>query len=470
VTPFANLIWSKPAEFALQYRAANPLDALLASLEAIPTLSRYPQYRRFFSAMLPMSERSTFADLCISALSGKKEQCFSRLLSGDAEERLEVKERIDRVQQDVLLIGHGGGGTGLSRNSRMLENALDGGDIALTTLSYETEPDRFADALRRWYAACGKRPIVIAAINAQDIPAVFARDRHGVLEDCHVVGFFLWETSKAPSVQRLGISLVDEIWVPTHYVAEVYAHLARTFVVGKGLFHPDDKPTRHLRGPGPLRFLTVFDFHSSIERKNPLASVLAFRNAFQDAEDVEMVVKASNVNPQHPGNALGQWERLCLEAAQDSRIRIITERYSEGQMNSLLSQADCVVSLHRSEGFGYVLADAMALGIPVIATAYSGNLDFCDADTCFPVDYRLVQVQAVGTHWESEGAVWADADTVLAAAQMRRVYEDYPLALHLAATGQDRILGKYSTAAFATTLRIRISAIRNTECAIDRHS
>src|SRR5205823_1359643 len=124
------------------------------------------------------------------------------------------------------------------------------------------------------------------------------------------------------------------------------------FVVGKGLFAPDAPLHHPLRQSGPLRFLTVFDFHSSIERKNPLASVLAFRKAFPGGENVEMIVKASNVNPQHPGNALGQWERVCMEAAQDSRIRIIAERYSEEQMNALVAQAGCVVSLHRSEGFG----------------------------------------------------------------------------------------------------------------------
>jgi glycosyltransferase involved in cell wall biosynthesis len=370
--------------------------------------------------------------------------------------------------QDVLLIGHGGDGTGLSRNFQMLVQGLAGPDIRLATLSYEAAPKQFAESLKGWRERCRSRPIVIAAVNAHDVPELFIRDRHGALDDCRMAGFFLWETSQAPRVQQLGIALMDEVWTPTEYVAEVYRDLAPAYVVGKGLFGADFPMRRRTRVPGPLRFLTVFDFHSSVERKNPLASVLAFRKAFSGAEDVELIVKASNVNPQHPGNAFGQWERICAEAAQDSRICIITERYSEEQMNALIAQVSCVVSLHRSEGFGYVMSDAMALGIPVIATAHSGNLDFCNAETSFPVECRLVPVNALGAHWEGEGALWADPDIDSAAGQMRRVYQDYPAALDVAATGQRAILAKYAAAKFAATLRMRLAALAGSSSGVDR--
>jgi glycosyltransferase involved in cell wall biosynthesis len=208
-----------------------------------------------------------------------------------------------------------------------------------------------------------------------------------------------------------------------------------------------------------LRFLTVFDFHSSIERKNPLAAVQAFQKAFSAGEQVELILKASNVNPQHPGNASGQWERLCAASARDRRIRLITNRYSERQMQRLMGDASCLVSLHRAEGFGYVLADAMALGIPVLATAYSGNVDFCDEQTSFPVPYRLVPVQAHGALWEEEDTRWAEPDIEAAADQMRRVYTNYPEALRKAAVGRERLRARYSAEAFAITLRGRIAAL-----------
>jgi glycosyltransferase involved in cell wall biosynthesis len=129
-------------------------------------------------------------------------------------------------------------------------------------------------------------------------------------------------------------------------------------------------------------------------------------------------------------------------------------------MKQLMRDTSCVVSLHRSEGFGYVLSDAMALGIPVIGTDYSGNVDFCDAETSFPVAFRLVPVVSYGAHWETKGTRWAEPDVDSAAEQMKAVYSNYPEALRKAALGRERILRQYSREAFAARLRERLAAIR----------
>jgi glycosyltransferase involved in cell wall biosynthesis len=411
VTRFTELLWRR-AKAVERFDLANLLDALLFTLEAIATqLPTYRQYRPFFAAMIPPASAGlpTFLDACIAALvpAADAKPPFSAALAyrtdGHAAE-VPSSATSESTRRDVLLIGHGGQGSGLSRNFRMIAAALAGPDIALTTLNYDSDQTSFGDQLQRWRNTCRSRPIVIAAINAHDVPALFIRDRHDILDDCRIAGFFLWETSQAPRVQHLGVALVDEVWAPTQYVAEVYAPLRETHVVGKGLFAPGEwqAPARSA-SPATIRFLTVFDFHSSIERKNPLASVLAFQKAFPGGEAVELIVKASNVNPQHPGNASRQWERLCAASATDRRIRIVTARYSEEEMRQLLRDTSCVVSLHRSEGFGYVLSDAMALGIPVLATNYSGNADFCDAETGYPVAFRFIPVRSHGAHWESEG-------------------------------------------------------------------
>ncbi|MBV8800034.1 MAG: glycosyltransferase family 4 protein [Alphaproteobacteria bacterium] len=442
------------------------LDCVLVSLELLATALRdRPYYRVFFSAMLPHDEeaRPTFIDLCISVLA--KEQSvppvpFSSLLSGGRSPL--GKPTKSCTGSDVLLIGHLGQGTGLNRNSRMLQDALKGSGRRVSTLAYELPADEFAQGLTAWSERCGPHPTVVAAVNAQDIPSLFIRDRHGILDSCNVIGFFLWETSAAPRVQELGVALVDEIWTPTNYVAGIYAPFGKpVHVVGKGLFARRDWPARPpASNNGPVRFLTVFDFHSSVERKNPLASVLAFRKAFPGAEKVEMIVKASNVDPQHPGNAQGQWEELSRASAGDRRIHVVTERYSEAQMQQLMRRTSCVVSLHRAEGFGYVLSDALALGLPVIATDYSGNTDFCDSENSYPVAYRLIPVRAQGAYWEDEEAIWADPDVDSAAAQMRQVYSDYPQALRKAARGRERLIEVYSKEAFAERLGKRLASRR----------
>lgn len=470
VTRFTRLLWSASPPLKEQYDPSIGLDALLLILELLA--GEFPSnahYRPFFASMFapPTGSGGALLDVCVVAMSDPIESArgsgvpFTQLIALDFTGRLQSSRlNLDLAAQDVLLVGHEGKGTGLSRNFSMLAGALKQEGVALTTLSYETPQRQFAEELNSWREKCRSRPIVIAAVNAQDIPALFVRDRHAVLDSSYIVGFFLWETSHAPRVQKLGIGLVDEIWAPTTYVAGVYASCAPVKVVGKGLFRGSEWP-KLARGAdgGTVRFLTVFDFHSSIERKNPAGAVEAFQAAFTDGEDVELVVKASNVNPQHPGNASGQWERVCAAAENDRRIRIVTSRYTEEQMQQLMRATSCVVSLHRSEGFGYVLADAMAHGLPVVATAYSGNTDFCDPETSFPVAYRLVPVRSHGAHWESGEAVWAEPDIDSAAGQMQRVYRDYPEALRKAAAGRSAILQKYSTEAFAATLRAALNAL-----------
>ncbi|HEX3651838.1 MAG TPA: glycosyltransferase [Rhizomicrobium sp.] len=467
-TRFAYFMQQQSEVYKNRYDLNNSVDTLLFGLELIAVLFRSAhQYRPFIAAIVPpRGGERTFADLCVAALlpsrgNSTAEPMLSSVLNYRATDSSDrTLSRKEEVPQDVLLIGHGGPGTGLGRNFQMFMEALSGADISLTSLAYETEADSFAKQLRDWYGRCRTPPIVIAAVNAQDVPALFIKDRYDLLDKCHVAGFFLWETSRAPRVQHLGIRLVDEIWAPTNYVANVYRPFAPVHVVGKGLFSAAEPAAAGRSSGAPIRFLTIFDFHSSIERKNPLAVVLAFQKAFAANESVELVVKASNVNPQHPGNASGQWERLCGASAGDRRIRIITDRYTEEQMRQLMRGTSCVVSLHRSEGFGYVLSDAMALGIPVIATDYSGNVDFCDSETSYPVSCSPVAVVSHGAHWESEGTQWAEPDIRSAAEQMQAVYSNYSEALRKSTFGRERILEKYSKEAFAARLQERLAAIR----------
>lgn len=476
VTRFLQTIWSSSEACQRRYDLQNEIDTALFVLEVIASeISRVPQYRIFLRGILHPDGDGTarsFIDDCVAATISDSRP--GQAVPADFAVLRPPTLRDDRGpqiasgRQDLLLIGHASKDTGLGRNFKMLADSLRADGIALQTLDYEMEARDLGRELERWRSTCRSSPVVLLAVNAQDVPAIFVKDRAAVLENSHTVGFFLWETSEAPRVQRLGIELVDEIWAPTQYVADVYARFAPTHMVGKGLYRGSlGASTRPEARAVPFKFLTVFNFDSSIERKNPLAAVEAFKQAFPNGENVQLIVKTSNVNPGHWSNALRHWERLTAACEGDTRIKLLLLHYPEAQMEELIRESSCLVSLHRSEGFAYVIADAMAHGVPVIATNYSGNVDFCSEETFFPVAYDLIAIDERVAHWKAEGAKWADPNVTAAAEQMRRVHGDYQAALRIAKAAQQSVLSKYSAEIFRKNLRTRIATIRARERQVD---
>ncbi len=454
VSRFVQTVCSRAPDYRRRFDLGNLTDRILLALDLVAAfLSRHTQFLPFLVAYLD----SPVVARAIESLGGKPLLDAAR---GAAEAR--PAARAAKGMQDILLVGHTAKETGLGRNFGMLARGLATEGFAVTGLNFDAGADAVSDELERWYRERGSHPIVVLAVNAHDAPDIFMKDRGNILAECYVAGFYLWEVSRIPDVQKLGVALVDEIWAPTRYVADIYAPHRPTHVVGKGLFAGDEAFLAQAKVPGAnprFTFATVFDFDSSVERKNPLAAVLAFQRAFPGNEKVELVVKTSNVNPQHWSNASGQWEKLVAAATGDRRIRIVTERYSDDEMTALVRDADCIVSLHRSEGFGYLIADAIAFGVPVIATDYSGNVDFCAPETTFPVAYRIVPVPQGAARWRCEGAEWADPDVDSAARQMRAVFTDYAGALAKAALARQAIKTCLGIDTFKATLAARVRAI-----------
>jgi glycosyltransferase involved in cell wall biosynthesis len=188
---------------------------------------------------------------------------------------------------------------------------------------------------------------------------------------------------------------------------------------------------------GTFVFLFVFDFLSYFERKNPLALIRAFRKAFEPDENVQLVLKCSN-----PSANIKALERL-KEGIKGSRVTIIDTFLPRRDLNALFSLCDCYVSLHRAEGFGLPLAEAMGLGKPVLATGYSGNTDFMTVNNSFLIKYRLAEIEEdIGPY--RKGSVWADPDVDHAAELMRFVYEHRETGQRIGEAASENIRAQYS--------------------------
>jgi len=192
------------------------------------------------------------------------------------------------------------------------------------------------------------------------------------------------------------------------------------------------------------RFLFVFSFDvlSSFPRKNPTACIASFKRAFPRGDEpvglVVKVMRAPNDNP--------IWRAMLAEAARDKRIRVISETLSRGGVLDLYRACDCFVSLHRAEGFGRGIAEAMMLGKPVIVTGYSGSLDFATPATAALVDYRRTAL-AAGDYPFGAGQNWAEPDVDHAAWWMRALATRPDLRQRLARLGQISVTEAYSPAA-----------------------
>ena len=165
----------------------------------------------------------------------------------------------------------------------------------------------------------------------------------------------------------------------------------------------------------------MFDLHSVIERKNPMGVIEAFRTAFAPGSGASLVIKCINRESKPD-----EYDRLRLAARGHPDVHIIDRYVSAQEKDAMLAASDCYVSLHRSEGFGLTPAEAMYLGKPVIATGYSGNLEYMTPRTATSWTTVLKPIGSRNFPYPADGE-WANPDTDHAARLMREVVED-PLA------------------------------------------
>ncbi len=203
-----------------------------------------------------------------------------------------------------------------------------------------------------------------------------------------------------------------------------------------------------------LVVLNVFHMGSAFTRKNPLAAIAAFRRAFGDAPDRVLAIKVID-------NAAGRARHQLGEAIAGAiNIRLIEGMLSPADMTGLMAASDIVISLHRSEGFGLVLAQAMSLGKAVVATGWSGNLDFMTERNSALVPYSLVPVDDPDGTFDADGQSWADANIDAAAAWLRQLAGDPDLRARLGAAAARDIAAQLSSERFAATVSALIKPDR----------
>lgn len=270
-------------------------------------------------------------------------------------------------------------------------------------------------------------PLLVAA-NPAVLGWVLLRLGRRMVRGRRVIGYWAWELPVAPPAWRDAARLVHDVWAPSQFSADALRpHVPGVRVVP----HPvAARPPMAAAGAarGPLAALGVpdnavvtlvsFNLASSFERKNPLAAIAAHRLAFGDRADRILLLRVGN-SDSFPDD----FARLCAAAAAPN-IRIDTRALPDAENWAVMAACDMLLSLHRSEGFGLVPAEAMMLGVPVIATDWSGTQTFLSAECAALVPVRLILADDPRGVFVAPGAMWADPDVAVAAAHMVRLADD----------------------------------------------
>jgi glycosyltransferase involved in cell wall biosynthesis len=288
----------------------------------------------------------------------------------------------------------------------------------------------------------------IYCINGDEVEGAFRhlRFRNVMAQGSRNIIYPAWELERYPKEWAEVLERFDEIWAPSAFIRDAIAKTVSKPVVHMPLACEVRRRGLRSRSHFGVRgsaytFLFAFDFLSFVERKNPFAVIEAFRALVKERPfaDVALVIKTNNAD-RRPEMA----ERF-QKAVQNlgSQVVVIDGVLDELEMKALIWLSDCFISLHRSEGFGRGLSEAMALGKPVIATGYSGNMDFCSEATAKLVPYTLVSVrEGEYPHWEDQQ--WADADGEAATRAMRELVDDPAAGRALGAAARQNLSTEFS--------------------------
>lgn len=298
-------------------------------------------------------------------------------------------------------------------------------------------------------------------LNANEMDDAYAHLGPQFFAGRYNIGYFAWELSQFPEAWVNEFRYFDEIWAPSRFIQQAVADKASCPVVWMPLaVEPicSTSLSREYFGLPEDRFLVLFffDFRSFIQRKNPWAALHAFTAAFREnhSAPVNLVIKLIGADARPDDYR----DFLASEAMRDPRVILINRVMTDREIKELVRLCDCFLSLHRSEGFGRGLAEAMYYGKPVVATGYSGNLDFMnEANSCL-VDCTLIPVGAEEYPYGT-GQRWAEPDVEQAAWYLRRLVTDSAYATGIGQQAAYYIQTYHSFAAIGARHRRRLEQL-----------
>jgi glycosyltransferase involved in cell wall biosynthesis len=362
------------------------------------------------------------------------------------------------ADRGVNVAGYLAAESGIGESARSMLRIIKAAGVPVAPINFRVgNMSRMREAIPDVPASEELHGINLFHINADQM--FIARNALGasLFEGRYNIGFWAWELSEFPDAWLPSFALVDEVWVPSTFCQRAIAVKSPVPVlcVPHSVEAPPLTPDRPRFGiaSDDIAYFAMCDVLSVPERKNPLGVAEAFRAAFPGQEAVRLFLKIGNLEFQPDLKA-----RLAELARNDPRITLLDGYLNRTDLWTLMASVDCFVSLHRAEGFGLGMAEAMACGKAVIATPWSGNVDFTRADNALLVDYSLVPLtRDLGPY--RKGQMWAEPDLDSAARCMRQVAQSAELRERLRVRGLATVAHELSPQVLAPLVATRLATL-----------
>ena len=474
--------WKDDLDFELASHRHLIYLALILDVQSRPDLLRYFPSSVKIDAVLAASVDLMAAIGVVVTYDDVRNTGFRADFDVDSLSFLTLNEQGNRYQgssaergtvsfEGVQVVGPISKASGIGQAARLSIAALAAADVDFRSVDFTLgDPGNempTSDSLRLIDDPVAPR-INLLHLNADRLPFGIAA-MPDVFSNAYNIGYFFWELSEPADCHELAIDVVDEIWVATEYVREIYARATDKPVINVGMAveipEVDQTEARaaleeHFGlSSDDFTFVSTLDAFSYVQRKNPLGVLHAFLDEFDVSESVQMIVKVQNRSRVVDPPQLAIWAQIDVLVAQSPNITLVDEYLPYHQVLQLISGADAYVSLHRSEGLGLGILEAMSLGTPVVVTNYSGNVDFCDGTTAYVVDYDEVAVGSSDYPYTRPGHRWAEPDLGSAREQLRLVVEDSVLREQRSAAAQHLARTSFSADAIGLRYRTRIEEV-----------
>lgn len=315
--------------------------------------------------------------------------------------------------------------SGLGAAARASLDALEASKLPVFGIDL-TAALRYESDLSRVKYADGRTVIgegtLLLHVNAPLVPAALRYLGRKFIHNKHIIGHWFWELDRMPLDWRSAIPFVHAVFVNTRFLADAVRSLTNqtpVHVVTYPLISFRNAEKCASQEENAFTVLFIYNVLSNFERKNPCAVIRAFRTAFGDNSYARLIIKYIS-GEKWPESV----RRMKAAAGNAPNIELIGDVLDEDSMNELYDRADVVLSLHRAEGLGLVIAEAMLKAIPVVATNFSGSTDFLTTETGIPVGYDLIPVVDPQGNYIERGSFWADPHIDEAAAALRALRAD----------------------------------------------